>query len=118
MPDTVTSIEPNALNDCTNLEVLQLPFAAGKKEMTDKNGANDDHWSVSDLFIEHWRPDNNTFDYSGYSIAKIIITGGEKIPEYAFCNMQTLKEVDFSDTSISSVGAYAFYNCVDLNQFF
>ncbi|MBR5165255.1 MAG: leucine-rich repeat protein [Ruminococcus sp.] len=53
-------------------------------------------------------------DFSRYNISKIIITGGERIPKYAFSNMSTLREVDICGADIKSIEPYAFNECTGL----
>ena len=49
-----------------------------------------------------------------YALEKITVTGGETIPAYAFSNMTNLKEIDFSQTSVTTVGHHAFFKCTAL----
>ena len=99
------------LNGCVNLESLQLPYAATMKSCTDADGSIDGYCSVSDLFIAHSGYENDANNFKGYAISKITVTGGEKIPAFAFAGFSNLKEIDLSSTKASSVGDKAFINC-------
>ena len=114
VPESVTSMDNSIFTGCTSLKELTIPFAATSKNVAD--GAVVGYYnSVSDLFISPgWDLTNNDADYSGYSIRKITVTGGDIIPDYAFSNMKTLEEVDFSSSKVSSVGNYAFNGCTAL----
>ena len=112
IPDTVTSMGRMMVNGCLALETLQIPYAATDASAAEAEGAvNPDH-SVADLFIDqHWNWGNDEMDFTRYGISKIIITGGEKIPRYAFSNMSTLREVDICGTATTRIDEYAFNNC-------
>ena len=116
IPDTVTSMGVNMFGKCFNIKSLQLPYAATLKSCTDTEGTVDGYSSVSDLFIAHGHGENDPKQFEGYSVSKITITGGDKIPAYAFAGMSTLKEIDLSKSQAASIGDYAFYNCTVLDN--
>ena len=115
VPQSVTNMGGTMLNGCTGLEELTIPYAGTRKEVTNAGGELNWNDSVADLFMNSWGSWENTqFDFSDYAIEKITVTGGETVPEYAFASMKSLKEVDLSSTSVTSVGTSAFYNCTSL----
>ncbi|WP_297961344.1 leucine-rich repeat domain-containing protein, partial [uncultured Ruminococcus sp.] len=115
IPDTVITMGHLMLNGCTSVETLTLPFAAVRKTCTDIDGELGTYDSVSDMFLYQWNSWlDNEMDFSGYSIEKITVTGGEIVPAYAFSTMTTLKEIDLSGTSVQSIGNGAFQNCTSL----
>ena len=102
---------------CTNLRELTLPYAATAKNCTDIDGSIDENCSVADLFIDYgWIWDNSKMDFSDYSIEKISITGGERIPKYAFSNMTTIEEINIFNSGINLIEDNAFRNCTDLKN--
>ncbi|MBR6925020.1 MAG: leucine-rich repeat protein, partial [Oscillospiraceae bacterium] len=111
VPDTVTSMGTNMLNGCFNLEELTIPYAATQKSCTDAEGVINGYSSVSDLFVIHGHLENNNSSLAGYPVSRITVTGGEKIPAFAFSGFSSLKEIDLSHTNAESVGDSAFYNC-------
>ena len=116
VPSSVKSMGSQIFNGCTALKELTLPYAATSKEVADSGNTNA-YTSVADLFIYAWlSSDNREMDFSDYAIEKITITGGELVPAYAFSNMKGLKEIDLSETNITSIGDYAFWNCTDLES--
>ncbi|WP_037271124.1 leucine-rich repeat protein [Ruminococcus flavefaciens] len=117
IPDTITVLGTQIFNGCTKLEELQLPYAGTLKSCTFSDGEVNQHCSVADLFLtQDWSWPNDGMDFSNYAIRKITITGGDKIPSYAFSHMQTLEEIDLSNTSINTIGDYAFWNCSKLAE--
>ena len=115
IPDSVTLMERMMVNGCYALETLQLPYAATNAKTAAADGDVNPDNSVADLFIDqHWNWENNNMDFSRYNISKIIITGGERIPKYAFSNMSTLREVDICGADIKSIEPYAFNECTGL----
>ncbi len=117
VPDSVTQMGIMMLNGCTSLETLQIPFAADKMSCAEAEGVNNQYDSVADLFIViSWSWDNYGMDFSDYAISEITITGGDKIPDYAFSSMTTLKKIDLSKSSIKNIGNYAFWNCNSLSE--
>ncbi|MCR4638496.1 leucine-rich repeat protein [Ruminococcus sp.] len=115
IPDSVTSMSRLIFNGCTKLEELQLPYAGTVKSCTYSDGENNPNFSVADMFLDQYNNwENNMMNFSNYAIRKITVTGGDKIPSYAFSHMQTLEEVDFSSTAINTIGDYAFWNCSKL----
>ena len=116
IPESVTSMGVHMLNGCVNLETLELPYAATKKSCTDKDGSVDGYCSVSDLFVAHSGYENDINNFKGYAISKITITGGEKIADFAFTGMSTLKEIDLSKSKATSIGKYAFRYCTSLEN--
>ena len=115
VPDNVKSMERSVFSGCTELTELTLPYAATAESCATAEGeVNPDH-SVVDLFYdEHWNWENRSFDASSYKLAKITITGGDKIPQHAFANLSCLTEVDLSSTKITSIDKYAFSGCTSL----
>lgn len=115
IPDSVTSMGRSMLMRCHCLETLTLPYAATDAEAAKADGSLNPDNSVTDLFYdEHWEWEDENSDFSGYGISKIIITGGERIPDYAFTNMTTLREVNITGSGVSAVGGNAFLNCASL----
>ena len=112
VPDTVTEMGKAIFNECRALETVKLPYAAAKADCVKAGGAVNPDQAVSDLFIDqNWNWENDKMDFSGYAVSKIIITGGERIPEYAFANMTSLKEVDICSSGVSDICGNAFLNC-------
>ncbi|MBR4361332.1 MAG: leucine-rich repeat protein [Ruminococcus sp.] len=117
IPDTVTSMGRMCFNGCTELTELSLPYAATDAVCAAADGPTDPDNSVTDLFYDqHWNWENRDFDSSVYKLTKIIVRGGEKVPQYAFANMQNLKEIDLSGAPTASVDGYAFSNCTSLTE--
>ena len=116
VPENITSMGVAAFNGCTEIKSLTLPFAATQNESAELNGTVDGYCSVSDLFFQHGHMENNGTQFEGYSVSEIIITGGDKIPDYAFAGIPTLKTVDFSKTRTIIIGQYAFLNCTSLEN--
>lgn len=117
IPDSVTSMGRMMLEDCFALETLQLPYAATNVNAAAADGSVDPDNSVADLFYnEHWNWENSGMDSSHCGISKIIITGGARIPQYAFSNMRTLREVELSGADIRTIDPYAFSGCVGLTS--
>ncbi|MCR5707835.1 MAG: leucine-rich repeat protein [Ruminococcus sp.] len=117
IPDSVTSMGRMMLEDCFALETLQLPYAATNVNAAAADGDTTPDCSVADLFIDqHWNWENSEMDFSRYGISKIVITGGARIPQYAFSNMRTLREVELSGADIRTIDPYAFSGCVGLTS--
>ncbi len=107
--DGTLSMGREMFTGCTSLEELTIPFAGA--ENTDDTG-EDNADTVSDLFIYYsWDK-----DYSDYSIRKITVTGGCKIPEYAFSHMTTLEEINIYNSDITQIDPNAFRNCTSLKR--
>lgn len=117
IPESVTSMGRMMLKDCYALETLQLPYAATTVRAAAADGDTTPDCSVADLFIDqHWNWENSEMDFSRYGISKIVITGGDRIPQYAFSNMSTLREVDISGADIKTIDPYAFNGCIGLSS--
>ena len=115
IPDSVTGMGRCIFSGCTDIVELTMPYAATAAKCADADGSVDPNCSVADLFIEqHWNWENDKMDFSGYKLRKITVTGGKKVPQYAFANMSSLEEIDLSKTSTAAIDAYAFYNCTSL----
>ena len=114
IPETVDSMGSKMLYECRSLETLTLPYAAASRDIAN-GGKTNSGASVADLFMYSAAdPYNERMDFKPYSISKIIITGGQLVPDNAFSNMIVLKEIDLSGTNVTSIGSYAFWNCSDL----
>ena len=97
VPKTVNSMGRMTFNGCTELTELTLPYAATAASCAEKEGETNPNCSVADLFIDqHWNCENSEMDFSSYKLKKVTITGGEKVPRYAFSNMKGLTEIDLS----------------------
>lgn len=106
-------------NKCQSLEKLTLPFAGYSLADVEKpnSGAN-----LIDLFNDDCG--DSTYKSqasSGYtryvpkSLETIVITGGSRIPNYAFYGMSSLKEIVLPD-SLSGLGSYSFCGCSGLEE--
>ncbi|WP_295076919.1 leucine-rich repeat domain-containing protein [Ruminococcus sp.] len=115
IPDSVTSMGELMLNGCCHLESLTVPYAALSNGVAAINGK--ERWwdSVADMFFfDYGSMENDNMDFAGYSISKITVTGGEKIPKYAFSGMKTLREVEICGSETAYIEEYAFNNCETL----
>jgi hypothetical protein len=107
----VESLNRAVFANCTSLESLTLPFAGTSLDEVNGDGSTS---CVSFLFYY-----GGEGTYSGYysgipaTLANVTITGGNKIPSYAFYGFSKLKHISISD-SVTSIGNNAFYNCSDL----
>ncbi len=117
IPGNVKAMGRTMLGGCTGITELTLPYAGVSEDCTSAEGdLNPDH-SVTDLFYDdHWDWDNDTFDSTAFKLSKIIITGGERVPAYAFSNLKGVKEIDLSGTSAAAIGEYAFAGCTGLTD--
>ncbi len=117
VPASVSSMGRMAFNGCTELAELTLPYSATAAGCANADGDTNPDCSVADLFIDqHWSWENEAMDFSPYKLTKITVTGGEKVPRYAFSNMSCLKEVDLSGTNIAAVDDHAFFKCSSLTD--
>ena len=106
-------------NKCKSLEKLTLPFAG--YNLTDVNKENSNA-NVIDLFDEDCGDETyKTVNASGYtryvpkSLETIVITGGNRLPNYAFFGFSGVKNFEISD-SVSSFGNYSFSGCAALEE--
>lgn len=106
-------------NKCKSLEKLTLPFAG--YNLTDVNKENSNAY-VLDLFNDDCGDETykavNASGYSRYvpkSLETIVITGGNRIPNYAFYGFSGVKEIVIPD-SVSSFGNSSFKGCAALEE--
>ena len=112
IPDSVTSMGELMLNGCCHLESLTVPYAALSNGVAAINGKESWWDSVADMFFFGYDSmENDNMDFAGYSISKITVTGGDKIPKYAFSGMKTLREVEICGSETAYIEEYAFNNC-------
>lgn len=117
VPASVTTMERCVFSGCTEFTELTLPYEATDASCATADGDVSPDNSVADLFYdEHWNWDNPSFDSSAYKLTKITVTGGEKVPQYAFANMKCLKEVDLSAAKTVLIDSHAFYRCSSLTD--
>ena len=117
IPASVESMGDQAFMNCKSIAELTLPYAGTRKEVAIAGNETDWNSSVADLFVSsNYNLENTAFDFSDYALEKVTVTGGETIPAYAFSNMPNLKEIDFSQTNVTTVGTKAFFNCTGLEK--
>ena len=114
--DGVGSIGEYIFDRCTALEELTLPYAGPSLESVNK--ADSSMRLRNNLFINSVK-DKTYSDGTYYcipnSLKKITITGGTRIPSYAFYGFSKVTEIVIPE-SITSIGNYAFCNCTGLKR--
>lgn len=95
IPNTVTSIEGYAINQCNQLASITIPFIGDKLDNPEKP------------FFEH------IFGFVPLSLRKVIITGGTEIYENSFEECNSIKEI-FIPKTVTTIGQNAFIDCSNL----
>ncbi len=106
IPDSVTSIGSQALDDCSKLESITLPFVGATKD-----GTSNKHFGY--IFGASAYQYNDDFVPS--SLKNVIITGDGVISSYAFYYCYNLESITISD-KITSIYYEAFYGCTKLSS--
>ncbi len=101
IPAGVKTIGKNVFTGCTNLASIKLPFTG--------NGSDKTH--LGWLFGAEKYEDNNS--YIPTLLKTVEISGGEKIPAFAFYNCSRLTSVIVGD-GVKQIGESAFCNCTGL----
>lgn len=107
IPNTVTSIGTGALEDCSSLESITVPFI-GK----DENGEEKAHFGH--VFGAKSRYENG--EYIPSSLKSVKITGGESIDDGAFYDCNYITKIDMKESLIKDIGILAFYGCNSLQK--
>ena len=114
--DGVGSLGSYLFSNCTVLESLTLPYAG--YSLAGVNG------SSSYNYLRHMFNSNvaaGTYNAGGnygvpFTLTSITITGGERIPSYAFEGMSGLKSITVPN-SITTIGSGALNGCSGLTSF-
>jgi len=106
IPDSVTSIGEYAFYGCTGLTSITIPFVGATL-----NGTTNTHFGY--IFGAGFYQSQNTSIPS--SLKTVIITGGNRIEDFAFGGCTGLTSVTIPD-SVTSIGEYAFYGCTGLTS--
>ena len=106
IPSSVTSISRNALNGCSNLNTLTVPFVGS---------GNGSYSHFGYIFGASGYSSNSSYVPS--SLTTVIITGGSEIAANAFYNCRNITRVVIPST-VYSIGSNAFYGCNSLGYVF
>lgn len=106
IPSSVTSISRNALNGCSNLNTLTVPFVGS-------GSGSYSHFGY--IFGASGYSSNSSYIPS--SLTTVIITGGSEIGDYAFYNCRNITRIVIPST-VYSIGSNAFYGCNSLGYVF
>ena len=101
IPDSVTSIGEAALEGCTSIKSITIPFVGATKDGTRNTYLG---------YIFGTSQSNNTVPSS---LKKVVITGGMSIGFNAFSGCTGLTSITIPD-SVTGIGAWAFYDCSSL----
>ena len=118
LKDGIGSIGEYIFNRCTAIESITLPYAGPSLESVNK--ADSSQYVVTRLFNNSvsGKTYGVNYTYTRYvpnSLKKITITGGTRIPSYAFDGFSGVTEIVVPE-SITSIGNYAFRNCTGLKR--
>ncbi|MGN0760511.1 MAG: leucine-rich repeat protein [Christensenellales bacterium] len=97
----VANIPFGCLAGLTSLHTLTIPFVGASLE------GNEDSY-IGYIFGAESYEDNSTVIPS--SLTNIIVTGGDKICDYAFYDCKNIKEIIIPQ-EVTSIGAFAFRGC-------
>lgn len=117
-PNSVTRIDPNAFSNCSSLK----KFKIADGETAIKFGSDVFHYSwIQTLYIGRDFSYSGQYDYSASPFSEMtslqslsIGNSVTSIGAYAFFNCSRLTSVRISG-SVALIGAYAFENCINLN---
>ena len=118
---SVTSILDNAFIECTNITSVVIPESVISIGQGVFNGCSS-LWSLTlpyiDTFLGYYFGSTSYKDNELYvlrSLSKVVITGGNKIDDYAFYNCKDICDIVLS-SGIISIGVKAFEGCDRLNN--
>lgn len=105
VPENVKEIGFAAFSGCTNIAAITLPFIGNKL-----NGEENTHLSY--IFGAETYYDSST--YMPTNLVDVILSGSEKIDDYAFANCNSLETIAMG-YSVKTIGKWAFSMCTSLD---
>jgi len=119
VPDTYKYIGEGAFSGCSAIEEIKLPFVGAKADAL--NGAKTfgyifgtTAYTGGASVTQNYNASGTATYYVPEKLATVTVT--ETLPKYAFYNVTSIKEINYTLNAAGEVPAYAFYGCAGLKS--
>ena len=115
IPSCVQSIDEGVFAGCKALAEIKIPFVGQNAEATEYNAVLGWLFGQSNYDGMVATTQGSWTSYISAALKTVEITNASTVPEYAFANIKTLKNVVFGNT-VTTIKDYAFRGCIGLTN--
>lgn len=115
IPSSVQSIDEGVFAGCKALAEIKIPFVGQNAEATEYNAVLGWLFGQSNYDGMVATTQGSWTSYISAALKTVEITNASTVPEYAFANIKTLKNVVFANT-VTTIKDYAFRGCTGLTN--